>query len=349
MKVSIIIPSYNSQDYLERCLDSVVNQIYKNIEIIIIDDASTDKTKEIIKKYAEKDKRIIPFYQTVNKGVSASRNIGLKASTGEYIMFVDSDDSLTKDSVRRMVDISNKYNSDFVDSYHLFEYTKPNGKIVKFTEKKVPKKLLVMGNLKKNTKILNMATYVTGKLIKKSLFDGLQFDETLKCYEDMVLEHQIKTRIKNYVFMNKVTYIYYQRPNSLVNSLGKNHLCFNIAVRKVKEVYENYDENIKKEVESMLVSNMFLTCITKVVKNDDTLDNNVMLAKEFLTEIPEIFPNYKNNKKINGIIKKYIDKFINDESKLKKFIKKTRNINFINLYFIFLSKVNKYDIKNPLE
>lgn len=144
MKVSIIIPSYNSQDYLERCLDSVINQVYKNIEIIVVDDASTDKTKEIIKKYAEKDRRIIPFYQTTNKGVSAARNVGLKAATGEYILFVDSDDSLTKDAVRRMIDISNKYDSDFVDSYHLLEYTKPNGRVVKFTEKRLPKRLLVM-------------------------------------------------------------------------------------------------------------------------------------------------------------------------------------------------------------
>lgn len=194
-----------------------------------------------------------------------------------------------------------------------------------------------------------MATYMTGKLIKKGLFDGLQFDETLKCYEDMVLEHQIKPRIKNYVFMNKIIYIYYQRPNSLINSLDKNHLCFSEAARKVKEVYENYDENIKTEIEALLVSNMFLTCITKVVKNNGTLDDNTMLAKDFLLEIPEIFPNYKDNKKINGIIKKYIDKFINNVNKLKKFIKKTKNVNFINLYFTYLSIVNKYNINNPLD
>lgn len=349
MVVSIIIPTYNVESYLEKCLDSVINQVYKKLEIIIVDDASTDKTKEIIKKYTNKDKRIIPFYQTINKGVSASRNIGLNASTGEYIMFVDSDDLLTKDAVRRMIDISNKYDSDFVDSYHLFEYTKPSGKIAKFTEKKIPKKLLVMGSLKENLKILDMSTYVTGKLIKKSLLKGLQFDETLRRYEDMFFEHQVKIRLKNYVFMNKIVYIYHQRPNSLVNTLGKEHLCFNQSARKVKEIYEDYDEDIKTKIEAMLVSNMFLTCLTKVIKNDDTLDNNAKLAKEFLLEISDIFPNYKENKNINSIIKKYIDKFISNEDKLKKFIKKTRNINFINLYFTYLSIVNKYDIKNPLE
>lgn len=349
MKVSIIIPCYNVEDCLERCLDSIINQVYKNLEIIIIDDASSDNTKNIIKKYAEKDNRIIPFYQSVNKGVSAARNIGLKAATGDYIMFVDSDDSITKEAIRRMVDIKEKYNADFIDNYHILYYTKPNGKLVKFTEKKVPKNILVMGSLKENQKILNMATYMTGKLVKKSLFDGLKFDENLKCYEDMVLEHQIKTRVENYIFMNRVIYIYYQRPNSLVNTLGRNHLCFIDASRQVKEIYENYDENIKIEIEAMLVTNMFLTCLTKVVKNDDTLDNNTKLAKEFLMEVVNLFPKYKENKKINSFVKKYIDKYINNEDKLRKFIKKTKNINFINLYFTFFSIINKYEIKNRLE
>ncbi len=349
MKVSIIVPVYNGEKDLSTCLNSLINQIYKDIEIIIIDDASTDNTKEIIKKYADKDNRIIPFYQSQNKGVSAARNIGLKAATGKYIVFVDSDDFLTKDAVRRMIDISIKYNSDFIDSYHMLYYINKKGKIVSFTEKKVPKKLLILGSLKENPKLLNMSTYITGKLIKKSLFEGLLFDENLKCYEDMVLEHQIKKRIKNYVFMNKVVYIYYQRPNSLVNTLGKKHLCYIDASSKVKEIYEDSDSNIKEEIESMLVSNMFLTCLTKVVKNDDTIYNNTKLAQEFLVNVTNLFPNYKENKKISKFVKKYIDIFINNEEKLMKFIKKTKNIDFVNLYFKYLSIINRCELKNRLE
>lgn len=348
MKVSIIIPAYNVQNEISRCLRSMINQVYKNIEIIVVDDASTDNTRSIIKKYAEKDNRIIPFYQTINKGVSAARNTGLMAATGDYIIFVDSDDEMIPSAIRRLVDVANKYNSDFVDSYHLFEYTKPNGKIVHFTENKVPKNTLVMGSLKDNPKILKMATYITGKLIKKDLFDGITFDENLRCYEDMVLEHKIKSKLKNYVFLNRVLYIYYQRPNSLVNSLGKNHLCFIEAAKMVKEIYSSYDKEIKDEVEAMLVSNMFLTLITKVIKNDDTIENNVILATEFLKEIIKLFPEYQDNNKINNIIRKNIVKFIDDKSKLEKFIRKTKKINFINLYFLYLSITHKYKIKSSL-
>lgn len=349
MKVSIIIPVYNGEEFLSRCLDSVVNQVYKNIAIIIVDDSSTDNTREIIKNYAEKDNRIIPFYQTINKGVSSARNIGLKASTGDYIMFMDSDDEMVPSAIRRMVDLAIRYNSDFIDSYHLLKYTKKNGKVVSFTEKKVPKNVFVLGTLKDDDRVLNMYTYITGKLIKKSLFDGLSFDENLRCYEDMVLEHQLKVRINNYVFMNKVIYIYHQNSGSLINTFGKSHLCYIDASKKVRDIYKDYDKDVREKIEAMLVCNMFFTCISKIVKNDDNIDENVKLATDFLLRITEEFPNYINNKNINNLIKRYINKFIYDKDKLKRFIKKTKNIDFINIYFTFLSKINKYEIKNPLE
>ena len=208
MVVSIIIPAYNSEKFIRRCLDSVVNQIYKNIEIIVVDDASTDNTEKIIKEYAEKDNRIRPFYSSENKGVSFSRNIGLKASTGEYIMFVDSDDELTKDAIRRMVDIANKYNSDYVDSYQIIKYAK-NNKEYMFTEFKLPKKHLVLGSIENNPKIINMYMYIKGKLIKKNLINDLLFDESLKIYEDLVFEQTIKSKVRNYVMINKPIYVYY--------------------------------------------------------------------------------------------------------------------------------------------
>ena len=268
MVVSIIIPAYNSEKFIRRCLDSVVNQIYKNIEIIVVDDASTDNTEKIIKEYAEKDNRIRPFYSSENKGVSFSRNIGLKASTGEYIMFVDSDDELTKDAIRRMVDIANKYNSDYVDSYQIIKYAK-NNKEYMFTEFKLPKKHLVLGSIENNPKIINMYMYIKGKLIKKNLINDLLFDESLKIYEDLVFEQTIKSKVRNYVMINKPIYVYYEREDSLVNSLGKKHECYLQASKLVKEIYKNYDINIKNIVESMLFQNGILTLFTKVIKNND--------------------------------------------------------------------------------
>lgn len=348
MKVSVIIPAYNAEEYLNRCLDSVINQVYKNLEIIVIDDASTDNTKAIIKKYAEKDNRIVPFYSSINKGVSSARNIGLKAATGDYIIFVDSDDELTKEAIRRMVDVSNDYNSDFVDSYHLLFYKKKNNKIVSFTEKKVPKKIKVLGNLKDNINVLDTYTYVTGKLIKRSLLEGLEFDENLSRYEDLVFEHELKTKINNYVLLNRVIYLYYQREDSLVNTFGKKHLCYLETIKKVKEIYKDYDKEINDKIDSILFETMVLTLFTKIIKNDDPIKDNVKLVTNALNELISLIPNYKENKNINRFYKKKIDKLLTDKNKLYKFIKKMQKKNFIALYFNVLSFINKYEIKDPL-
>ena len=348
MKVSVIIPAYNCEKYISRAIESVINQVYKNIEIIIIDDASTDNTKNIIKKYAEKDNRIIPFYSTINKGVSASRNIGLKACTGDYIMFIDSDDEITRDAIRRMIDVALKYNSDYVDSYHLLYYKKKNGKIVSFTEHKLPNNNLVLGSLNDNIKILNLYTYVTGKLIKKELLDNLFFDEDLRTYEDLVFEHELKIRIKNYVLINNTIYLYYQVENSLINTLGKKHLVYLDAAKKVKDIYTSYNKEIRDSIEAILFQNVILTLFTKVIKNDDSISENTKLVTNAMRELIDTFPNYEKNKKISKIIKNRVKLYLNDENKLYKFIRKMQKIDTINLYFIFLSIVNKHEIKKML-
>lgn len=346
--MSVIIPAYNVEQYISRCLDSVINQVYRNLEIIVIDDASTDNTSRIIKEYAEKDNRIIPFYSSVNKGVSATRNIGLEACTGDYIVFVDSDDELTKEAIRRMIDIAVKYNSDFVDSYHLLYYTKANKKQLSFTEHKIPKKLLVLGAVNENKKILSMYTYITGKLYRRDLIDNLRFDESLNIYEDLVFDNELKSRVKNYVFLNKVLYLYYQREDSLINTFGKKHLMFLDAARKVKEIYLNYNKDIKDKVSAILFQNIVLTLFTKVIKNDDNLGDNVETTKKCLNDLINIFPDYQDNKYLNKLIKKFVIKYINDDEKLKKLIKKLQKKNLIRLYFNYLSIFNKYEIKNPL-
>ena len=348
MKVSIIMPAFNTENYIRKSLDSVVNQVYKNIEIIVIDDASTDNTRKIIKEYAERDNRIIPFYQTSNKGVSAARNVGLSIATGDYIVFVDSDDFLTKDAIRRMVDKANEYNSDFIDSYHLLIYKKKNGKEVSFTEKKLPKQTMAYGSLNDNSKILDMYTYITGKLIKKELTNGLKFDENLSRYEDLLFEHELKRKIKNYVFLNKPIYFYYQREDSLVNTLGKRHACYLDAANKVKKLYKNSSEEIKEKIEALLFQNMFLTLFTKVIKNDDPIDENVKLASKTLKELVKTFPDYEKNKKINNIIKKRVKLYLENPTKLKNFIKLMQKIDFIGLYFKYMAIFNKYVMKNPL-
>lgn len=113
MKVSVIIPVYNGEKYLEKCLDSVINQSYKDLEIIVINDGSVDNTLKLLKEYQKKDNRII-IIDKKNEGQAIARNIGLSKSTGKYVTFIDSDDFVDLNMINDLVITSLKYDSDIV-------------------------------------------------------------------------------------------------------------------------------------------------------------------------------------------------------------------------------------------
>ncbi len=119
MKYSIIIPVYNVEKYLDRCLNSVINQTYKNIEIIIINDGSTDNSKIICNSYKKKDKRI-KYFEQKNSGVSIARNVGLENSTGDYVIFIDSDDYVEINAI----DIINNHLENKTVDLMIFNYKK---------------------------------------------------------------------------------------------------------------------------------------------------------------------------------------------------------------------------------
>ena len=124
-KVTVIIPSYNVEDYLDECIESVLKQSLKDIEIILVNDGSTDKTLDIIKKYEKKDERI-KYIDQVNQGLSVSRNNALDIASGEYIFFLDSDDYLSKKSLENLYNKASKDNLDvlYFDATSIFENEK---------------------------------------------------------------------------------------------------------------------------------------------------------------------------------------------------------------------------------
>ena len=338
-KVSIIVPVYNASKYLSRSIKSILNQSYENLEIILIDDCSTDDSKEIIKKYALKDTRIKPFYSEVNQGVSRTRNIGLRSVSGDYVFFMDADDSISKNAIEIMVKKAIKYDSDLLDSYHLIIYKNKT-----FLEHKPLKKDLVLGN-KDNKDMITKASYVTGKLIDTKLIKGLSFNEELRRYEDLVFEHELKLRANNYVLIKDVLYYYYQVDGSLINSLGEKHKVYLDAAKIVLDLYKNEKKDHRLLIESMLFTNAFLTGTTKVIKNDKSLEENKELLKEYFLESSKIFKTYEENKYINGFIKRIFNKLLNNDKKLYSFIKKTKKKDFIKPYFTVLSLIYRYKVK----
>jgi len=161
-KVSVIIPLYNEEKYIIDCINSVINQTYKNIEIIIVDDKSTDNSLKKIKKI--KDKRIKIIKLKENKGVSNARNIGVEVSTGDYICFLDSDDFWNKEKLEKQL----KFIKDKAFIYSDYIYTKANGKPIK--KAKVPKSLTYKEALKNTCIFTSTVMFDMSKIEKKDLW-----------------------------------------------------------------------------------------------------------------------------------------------------------------------------------
>ena len=123
IKISVIIPVYNVEEYLEACLDSVICQTFTDIEVICVDDKSTDTSLDIINKYSQRDKRVKCIQNKQNHGLSFTRNVGIKAAKGEYIFFLDSDDEIVKDALEKLYKIANakNYQMVFFDFVNLYE------------------------------------------------------------------------------------------------------------------------------------------------------------------------------------------------------------------------------------
>lgn len=211
MKISIIIPVYNSKKYLNKCLDSIKNQTYKNLEVILVDDGSTDNSLEICKNYEKKDKRFKVFHKK-NGGTSSARNYGLKQATGDYITFMDNDDYVNnKDAFNNIYNQLKKTNPDilFHNCIYYWEdknsFTKPNtnfdrNKIIDQEKYESLKYLIKEG----------IFTYtVWDKVIKADLVkdNNLKFTEGMR-NEDTEFSLKLFELSKKYDYLNKPFYVY---------------------------------------------------------------------------------------------------------------------------------------------
>ena len=161
-KVSVIIPVYNSSLYLKECLDSVIKQTYKDLEIIIVNDASTDNSMDIINKY--NDRRIKVINMKHNSGVSASRNMGVKVSTGKYICYLDSDDYWDLNKIEKQINFIKNNNYEFIYSDYAYIYNNKTKRV------KVPKSITYKEALKNTTIFTSTVMFNMKKLNKKDIY-----------------------------------------------------------------------------------------------------------------------------------------------------------------------------------
>ena len=206
MKVSIIIPIYNAEDHLEKCIGSAVNQTYGDLEIILVNNGSTDGSVKICRSFAEKDPRIVLINQE-NTGVSAARNAGLDASTGDLITFIDSDDHVCDDYIEYMLNRMKLYGSDVTCCGQTRDQNaKDDIELIEGME----------ACLKRYLTTNDIFPAVWGKLYKKHVFDGIRFPLG-KRYEDTYILFRLLDRCSSVTIGQILKYCYNNNPESFVN------------------------------------------------------------------------------------------------------------------------------------
>ena len=255
--VSIIIPVYNGEEYLERCINSVVNQTYKNIEIIIINDGSTDNTLDIIKKNANNDLRI----KTINKkneGVSAARNDGIELSTGKFLTFVDADDYIENDYVEKMIFILKKYNAKYVTCGYKRVYDDHTESInddlteIVYSKEEYIKKIL---------NVQNGYGFVHMKLISKDVIKDIRFNPKLKVGEDALFNIMLCKNIDKAVVYNNTLYNYYFNSNSVVRKFDEKYSEKYLLSMQCMFDYINNNYKLQDEIYNYIAYHVLLVSV----------------------------------------------------------------------------------------
>lgn len=279
MKVSVIVPVYNVEKYIKKCLNSLVNQTLDEVEIVVVNDGSPDNSQKIIDEYTKKYKNI-KSYVKENGGLSDARNYGIKRATGKYISFVDSDDYIRKDMLEKMYNYAIQKNFDVVvcDSINVYS----DG-----TE------ILIKSN--NNYSDDDVKNYIISppmactRLFKKSIFDKIEFKKNIY-YEDLEMTPKVINLTKKIGFVSDGLYYYVQRDGSIMKQNVFNDKLLNIfdVLKSNKDLLEN---EFPQEIEYMYITHLLRTASLRFLDYDN--------GKEYVYKIhnimKEYFPKWKNN------------------------------------------------------
>ncbi len=242
--ISIIVPFYNVEKYASKCIKSVINQTYKNIEIILIDDGSPDNCGKICDEYAKKDKRIKVIHKK-NGGLSDARNTGLKIAKGKYIGFVDSDDYIANDMYEYLYKLIKDNNADIsMCSVHEFfendtiEIKESNEEEIVYSKEDAIKELLLDKKIRSHS---------WNKLYKKELFSNIEYPFGKKM-EDIAVTYKLFLKSNKIVYGNQIKYFYLQRSNGIMLSKNTNMWIdyYELSIERYNEInkiYPNMLEN----------------------------------------------------------------------------------------------------------
>ena len=226
--ISVIVPIYNTDKYLSKCLNSILNQTYKDIELILVDDGSTDNSSAICKQFKEKDNRVIYY-----SGQGAARNYALDRCHGEWIAFIDSDDWIEKDMFENMITEAKKSNSDIA----ICGWYKSYG--FKKRKQSKPDTITIFNNIELLQEYFlgnTITPMIWNKIYKSNLWKNIRFPE-IKSKEDTAVLYKVLSNTHKAVHVGQSKYVHFIRPESTERKKFSNDKLYLIDIAKEKKAY----------------------------------------------------------------------------------------------------------------
>ena len=246
--ISIVIPIYNAEKYLEQCLNSIKNQTYKNFEVIMVNDGSKDESETICKRFLEYDARF-RYFTKENGGVSSARNLGLDNVKGDFITFIDSDDWIAENHLELLINSIKKTNSDIVvscykefdnniDTYYTIVYTKQEKNLLNFEKMNRDDFLTIFPKLMSINVCFNNAV---AKLFRKELVNNLRFDTSIKYGEDLDFYFSLYLNVESISYVDELTYVYRIHGDSTTSNFNQEYAeqelsIFKKMFKKIQEI-----------------------------------------------------------------------------------------------------------------
>lgn len=286
MKVSVIIPVYNTEKYLSDCLTSLVNQTFKDFEVIVIDDGSSDSSREIINKYVKDYPKIVKFFPLCHQGISKSRNYGIKKAVGKYLTFIDSDDYVHSNFLKDMYEAVTKAKADIV----VCDYYNVRGKEIEAFKLDD----FNLSNVKNNPQLLlKINSSPCNKLFKKELFNNLEFEDIK--YEDFLLVTKLICSAQKIIKLDKCLNYFRVRENSETTVVDERVFDILKILDKLNNYFKENDifDNFYGEVEYFNIYRVTMYIIQQRYQKDKNIRNRFIdTGYDFLKNN---FTNWKKN------------------------------------------------------
>ena len=284
-KVSVIVPIYNVEKYLEKCINSLLSQTLEDIQIILVNDGSKDNSGNIAKECEKNNKNRIIYVEKENGGLSDARNYGLKYATGDFIAFLDSDDYIEKNAYEEMYNKAIEENADYVECDFIWEF--PNKIRV---DKQYPYK-----NKKEMLSFVRVVAW--NKLIKRQLItdNNLEFPKGLR-YEDVEFTYKLIPFINKFAYVDKPFIHYVQREGSIANVQNERTSEIFTVLDNVIEFYKknNIYEKYRDELEYNYARYLLCSSLKRMCKIKDKTIREKLLTESW-KRLNSNFPNWKEN------------------------------------------------------